>query len=64
VTVKAWGQFAGNPDLVHRPGVAAEVVACDSHFAARGHAQGLSSAKPLKTQAKMRFSTEVVALYY
>jgi hypothetical protein len=62
--VKAWGQFAGNPDLVHRQGGSAEVVVCDSLFAARSHAQGLSSAKPLKTQAKMQFSTEGVALYY
>jgi hypothetical protein len=50
--------------VVHCRRVAAEVVACDSRFSTQGHAQGLSSAKPLKTQAKMRFSTEGVALYY
>jgi hypothetical protein len=50
--------------VVHRHCVATKVVVCDSRFRAQGHAQGLSSAKPLKTQAKMRFSTEGVALYY
>jgi hypothetical protein len=62
--VQACGQFAGNLKVVHRHRVAAKVVVCDSRFATPGHAQGLSSAKPLKTQAKMRFSTEGVALYY
>jgi hypothetical protein len=50
--------------VVHRQGFAAEVAVGDSRFPTPGHAQGLSSAKPLKTQAKMRFSTEGVALYY
>jgi hypothetical protein len=62
--MKAWGQFAGNCSVIHKRGVSGEVVVCGSRIAARGHAQGLSSAKPLKTQAKMRFSTEGVALYY
>jgi hypothetical protein len=62
--MQACGLLAGNRALVHRNRHAAEVVVCDSRFATQGHAQGLSSAKPLKTQAKMRFSTEGVALYY
>jgi hypothetical protein len=49
---------------VHSDSPAVEVVVADSRIATQGHAQGLSSAKPLKTQAKMRFSTEGVALYY
>jgi hypothetical protein len=61
---QACGQLAGNRAVVHRHHLAAEVVICDSRIATQGHAQGLSSAKPLKTQAKMRFSTEGVALYY
>jgi hypothetical protein len=62
--MKAWGQIACNLAVIHSQGFLAEVVACDSRLAARGHAQGLSSAKPLKTQAKMWFSTDGVALYY
>jgi hypothetical protein len=62
--MKACGPFAGNRTLIHRHRGATEVVVCDSRLATPGHAQGLSSAKPLKTQAKMRFSTEGVALYY
>jgi hypothetical protein len=62
--MKACGPFAGNRALVHSDSRSAEVVVCDSRVATQGHAQGLSSAKPLKTQAKMRFSTEGVALYY
>ena len=62
--MRACGQLPGNRALIHRHGLAAEVVVGDSRFAAPGHAQGLSSAKPLKTQAKMLFSTEGVALYY
>jgi hypothetical protein len=62
--MKACGQSAGNRTVVHRHIASAEVVVCDSRIATPGHAQGLSSAKPLKTQAKMRFSTEGVALYY
>jgi hypothetical protein len=64
MSLQACGQSAGNSMVVHRYPVATEVVACDSRFPTQGHAQGLSSAKPLKTQAKMRFSTEGVALYY
>ena len=64
MSVQACGQSAGNRMVVHRHCVAAEVVVCDSRLATPGHAQGLSSVKPLKTQAKMRFSTEGVALYY
>jgi hypothetical protein len=62
--MKACGPIAGNRTLVHSESRAAEVVVADSRIATQGHAQGLSSAKPLKTQAKMRFSTEGVALYY
>jgi hypothetical protein len=62
--MKACGPFAGNRAVIHSRGVAAEVVVSDSRFAAPGHAQGLSSAKPLKTQAKIAFSTEGVGLYY
>jgi hypothetical protein len=64
MSAQACGQFAGNRTVVHRRRIAAEVVVCDSRLATQGRAQGLSSAKPLKTQAKMRFSTEGVALYY
>jgi hypothetical protein len=64
MSLQACGQSAGNRTVVHRHCVAAEVVVCDSRFPTQGHAQGLSSAKPLKTQAKMQFSTEGVALYY
>jgi hypothetical protein len=62
MSLQACGQSAGNRTVVHRHCVAAEVVV--SRFPTQGHAQGLSSAKPLKTQAKMQFSTEGVALYY
>jgi hypothetical protein len=62
--MRACGQFAGNRTVVHRHRVATRVVACDSRFPTQGHTQGLSSAKPLITQAKMAFSTEGVALYY
>jgi hypothetical protein len=62
--MKACGAFAGNRAVIHSPSAAATVVVCDSRFPTQGHAQGLSSAKPLKTQAKMQFSTEGVALYY
>jgi hypothetical protein len=64
MSLQACGQSAGNRMVVHRHCVATKVVVCDSRFRAQGHAQGLSSAKPLKTQAKMQFSTEGVALYY
>jgi hypothetical protein len=62
--MKACGPFAGNRALMHSGSRTAEVVVADSRIATQGHAQGLSSAKPLKTQAKMQFSTEGVALYY
>jgi hypothetical protein len=62
--MEACGLFAGNPGVIHSCRAVAEVVVCDSHFPTQGHAQGLSAAKPLKTQAKMWFSTEGVALYY
>ena len=64
MSLQACGQSAGNQTVVHRRPFATEVVVGDSRFRTQGHAQGLSSAKPLKTQAKMRFSTEGVALYY
>jgi hypothetical protein len=64
MSAQACGQPAGNCTVVHRRLAAAEVVVFDSHLATPGHAQGLSPAKPLKTQAKMRFSTEGIALYY
>jgi hypothetical protein len=64
MSVQACGQSAGNRAVVHRRRLATGVVVCDSRIATQGRAQGLSSAKPLKTQAKMRFSTEGVALYY
>jgi hypothetical protein len=62
--MKACGQFAGKYPVIHRQSLAAQVVAFDSRLAARCHAQGLSPAKPLKSQAKMAFSTEGAALYY
>jgi hypothetical protein len=62
--MQSCGQFAGNQGVIHSDDVSAEVVVCDSRFPTQGHAQGLSPAKPLKTQAKMAFSTEGVALYY
>jgi hypothetical protein len=62
--MNAWGQFAGNCTVIHRQGAAAEVIASDSRFTTLGHTQGLSSSKPLITQAKIAFSTERAALYY
>jgi hypothetical protein len=64
MSLQACGQPAGNRSVVHRHRASTELVVCDSRIATQGNAQGLSPAKPLKTQAKMRFSTEGVALYY
>jgi hypothetical protein len=64
MTMNAWGQFAGKCTGIHRQGTAAKVVASDSRFTTHGHTQGLSSGKPLITQAKIAFSTERAALYY
>jgi hypothetical protein len=62
--MQSCGQCAGNQEVIHSDERPAKVVVGDSRLAARGHAQGLSPAKPLKTQAKMAFSTEGIALYY